>query len=122
MVLELIADGLYGHLNALEALRRFDKGFVPFCFSVEFKWCSLLSDFRLIRSKEDWERLSGGMKKIPPEEYSVFRSGFRFTVLASPSGDARLPGLTHLDNRKRFVRDLDFSESITGTAYLSSPP
>lgn|SRR5487761_115208 len=106
-----LGNGLYERLNALQ---RSDKAFSPFSVSIYPNWYRLLSDFKLVGSKEEWYRLSEAMGKLPATEYNVCRNGIVFTVVAAPSADSLLPGLTYSDNHKSFVSEVEFSESIAG--------
>jgi hypothetical protein len=107
-VVGALGYGLYAEMNAQRGV---EKAFSPFRVSICPNWYQLLSDFKLIGSKEEWHRLREEAAKLPTSEYSVFRSGITFTVIQRAS-DVPLPGLTYWDNRKCFVTDLDFSEII----------
>lgn len=105
-------------LENLQASRR-TSTFSPYCVSVHPNWYKLLSDFKLIRSEEEWERLRD---REPPTfkddflNYEVFRSGFTFTVIRPPSDPdcLEVPGLTYWDNRKTFLTDVRLFEPIHG--------
>src|SRR5258708_21356493 len=86
----LIGYELYVKLNAS---RRVERAFEPFCVSIYPNWYELLSDFKLIGGMEEWHRLREEAERVPASEYSVFRSGFHFTVIRPPSAGL-LPGLT----------------------------
>ncbi len=100
---------LYAKLNAS---RRVEKIFEPFCVSIHPSWYELLSDFKLIGGMEEWHRLREEAERVPASEYNVFRAGFLFTVIRPPSDEGLLPGLTYWNNRKVFLSEVELSESI----------
>jgi hypothetical protein len=110
-VLTFLAWICYELYAKLSASRRVESVFEPFSVSIYPNWYELLSDFKLIGGMEEWHRFREETEKLPTSEYSVFRSGFHFTVIRPPS-DGLLPGLTFWDNRKIFLSDVDLSESI----------
>src|ERR1700687_2408232 len=95
IVLTLVAWLGYGLYEQLNASRRVAKAFEPFCVSIRPNWYELLSDFKLIGGMEEWHRLREQSERLPASEYSVFRSGFLFTVIQPPSDQGLLPGLTY---------------------------
>lgn len=110
-VLTFLAWICYELYSKLSSSRRVESVFEPFSVSIYPNWYELLSDFKLIGGMEEWHRLREETEKLPPSEYSVFQSGFHFTVIRPPS-DGLLPGLTFWDNRRIFLSDVEFSESI----------
>jgi hypothetical protein len=100
---------LYAKLNAS---RRVEKVFEPFCVSVHPNWYELLSDFQLIVGMEAWHRLREEAERVPASEYNVFRSGFLYTVIQPPSDQGLLPGLTYWNNQKMFLSEVELSGSI----------
>jgi hypothetical protein len=102
----------YGLYEKLNVSRRVDNVFSPFCVSILPNWYQLLSDFRLIRSEEQWHRLDNASDKVSADNYSVFHRGFVFTVIKPAGDEGLLPGLTFWDNRKTFLSELELSESI----------
>lgn len=109
IVLAWLGFGLY---ESVSALQRPTQSFLPFCVSIYPNWYPLLSDFKLLGNEDEWNRLCEAMNKVPATEYSVFRSGIFFTVIAPPSVDGLLPGLTYLSNHKDFVSKVEIFESI----------
>jgi hypothetical protein len=107
--LALMGYGLYEKLNVS---RRVVNAFSPYCVSVYPNWYQLLSDFKLIRTDEEWRRLCKAANEAPERSYTVFRSGFTFTVIRPPADDGLLPGLTFWDNRKVFLAELELSEAV----------
>lgn len=83
--------------------------FSPFCVSIGFEWHALLSDFKLVGRNKEYDLLWEEMNKIPAGEYSVFRSGIVFTVVA--------PGLVYLNNHRSFVSKVKIFESIVELEY-----
>ena len=112
-VLALLGWIGYGLYSDLDVSRRGDKAFSPFCVSVQPNWYPMLTDFMLVKNKEDWQRVHEAIAKVPPADYSVYRSGFVFTVVAPPLGGGLPPGLAYWDNRKIFVTKVELSESIS---------
>jgi hypothetical protein len=112
-VLALLGWIGYGLYSDLDVSRRGNKAFSPFCVSVQPNWYPLLTDFKVVRNEENWQRLHKAIAKVPPADYSLFRSGFVFTVIAPPSGGGLPPGLAYWDNRKIFVTKVELSESIS---------
>src|SRR6267154_5741532 len=107
-VAALVLYELYAKIRA----SRVEDSFSPFIVSILPNWFELLSDFKLIEGKEEWNRLHEEINKLSASDYSVFRSGFLFTVIKAPSAKGLLPGLTYLNNRKVFLSDVELSESI----------
>jgi hypothetical protein len=118
VVLGLVGYELFGRVIAIEALQRPEKFFPPFSVSIWADWRSLLSDFGLVRSEEDWQRFNEAIEKVPRDVYSAARSGISFSVVAPPSDEDRLPGLTYLQDSQRFVARVDLSEMIPEFAFL----
>src|SRR5450432_1521748 len=110
--LTLIAWIGYELYEKLNSSQRAEHVFSPFCVSVHPNWYELLSDFKLVHTKEEWERLYSAANQTPDGDYTVFRHGFAFTVITPPADDGLLPGLTFWDNRKRFLTEVDISESV----------
>jgi hypothetical protein len=104
----MLGYALYSNLNVL---MQAEGAFTPFCVSIRPNWYQLLSDFKLVTSPEEWQRLCEEEEKVPASQYNVFRSGIIFTVIRPPS-NGLLPGLTYWDNRKCFLTDVEPSESI----------
>lgn len=102
----------HGLYEKLHASSRVEKVFEPFCVSICPNWYQLLSDFKLIRSMEEWHRLREEAEKVPTSEHSVFRSGFLFTVIRPPSENGLLPGLTYWNDRRVFLSAVELLESI----------
>lgn len=88
------------------------RTFSPFCVHIYPNWYPLLLDFKLIGNDDEWKRLCELLAKVPEAEYSVFRSGISFTVIAAPSEEGLPPGLIYADNHKRFLSEADFSENV----------
>ncbi len=107
-VAALVVYELYAKIHGA----RVEDSFSPFIVSILPNWFELLSDFKLIEGKEEWNRLHEEINKLPASDYSVFRSGFLFTVIKAPSAKGLLPGLTYSNNRKMFLSDVELSESI----------
>lgn len=104
-----VGYGLYEKLNLSHQV---DNVFSPFCVSIFPNWYELLSDFRLIRSEEEWHRLCNATDEASTDSYSIFRRGFVFTVIRPPADEGLLPGLTFWDNRKTFLSEVELSGSI----------
>lgn len=121
-VLTFLAWICYELFAKLIASRATANVFTPFRVRIIPKWYELLSDFKLISSKDEWHHLCEEAAKVPTSEYSVFRSGFSFTVIERPSGEGLLPGLTYWDNRAAFMSELEFSESIVAVKDESIVP
>jgi hypothetical protein len=104
-----IGYGLYERLNAS---RTVSNVFSPFCVSIYPNWHKLLSDFKLIDTEDEWHKLCKAANETPDREYTVFRSGFTFTVIRPPADDGLLPGLAFWDNRKVFLAEVELSEPV----------
>ena len=101
--------GLYQNLSASQ---RPAQTFSPFCVSICPNWLVLLKDFGLISSDKEYDLLREEVDRTPTGTYNVFRSGIFFTVIAPPSSDGLLPGLTYSGNHKTFVTRVEISEGI----------
>jgi len=112
----------YGLYEKLNVSRQVDNVFSPFCVFILPNWYDLLSDFRLIRSKEEWHRLCNAANEAPTDNYSVFRRGFVFTVIKPPADEGLPPGLTFWDNRKTFLSEVELSGSIIQVRDESAGP
>jgi len=111
-VLAVAASMGYGLYEKLNASRTVADVFSPFCASIYPNWYELLSDFKLINSEDEWDKLCNAANETPEREYTLFRRGFAFTVIKPPADDGLLPGLTFWHNRKVFLADLELSEPI----------
>ncbi len=90
-------------IPALVTRRRIEKVFSPFRVSIQPNWYELLSDFKLIRSVEDWHRAFAEAGKLQALEDHIFRRGLNFTVIRPPSDNGLEPGLVFWDDRKLFL-------------------
>ena len=106
LVLILAAEQLHGVTKLL--LNK--PHFTPFRVYVEPQWNPLLSDLKLLKGGDEWERFNDAFHGPPALGYKTCR-GFLFTVIGQQS-DVELPGLTYLDDHKKFVSELKFSESV----------
>jgi hypothetical protein len=122
IILALVGWIGYGLYEELNASRRVTNVFTPFRVSIYPNWYTLLFDFKLIRSKDEWDRLCEADSKMSDHDYTVFRHGFAFTVIRPPADDGLLPGLTFWDNRKWFLADVELSEPIIKTDEKFSLP
>ena len=102
----------YGLYEKLNASRTVANVFSPFRVSVYPNWYELLSDFKLISTEDEWHKLCEAANETPEHEYTVFRSGFAFTVIKPPADDGLMPGLAFWDNRKVFLAEVEFSEPV----------
>ena len=113
-VVTCLLYGLYENLKAkFEVSREIQNVFSPFRFSIYPNWYELLSDFKLIRSEEEWNRLSEAAEaQSKTANYVFYRKGFSFTVLKPMTENSQPPGLIYSDNLKFFLNEADFSESV----------
>jgi hypothetical protein len=112
IVLAVVAWVGYGLYESLNLSRKSVDVFTPFCVSFFPNWYELLSDFKLIKDKEDWKQLCEAENKIPPSKFNVFKQGFSFTVIKPPSEEGLLPGLAFWNNQKVFLNELELSEPV----------
>jgi hypothetical protein len=115
VVLTVVSWLGYGLYEKLQLSHKTVDVFTPFYVSFLPKWYELLSDFKLIRGKDDWERLCEGANKLPKSTFNVFREGFSFTVIRPPSSEGLLPGLSFWNNEKIFLNDLELEAAIVKT-------
>jgi hypothetical protein len=76
--------------------------FFPYSVSVYVKWYKLLHDYGLIKDEDEFREL-GGEGALP--------DGLHFTVLR-PEGPPPAPGLIYWENKKRFVTEPEFTETM----------
>jgi hypothetical protein len=113
-VMTWLLYGLYENLKAkFEVSQAVQNVFSPFRVSIYPNWYELLSDFKLIRSKEEWNRLDETAEaQSKTSDYVFYRKGFSFTVLKPMTENSQPPGLMYSDNLKFFLNEADLSESI----------
>lgn len=84
--------------------------FVPHYVHVLPRWYEILTDTGVISNSEEYDRLYEMVQALPPEQYNIFRSGIRFTVLDDfPTPDRRLvysEDARGFQSRVGFVRPL----------------
>lgn len=71
----------------------------PFFVWVKPNWYELLSDYGLVKSPEEFDRIYQQSAKVPSYEFDVFRSGIRFTFLNRE--------LVYWNGREQFTRRAD---------------
>src|ERR1051326_5215484 len=113
-VMTWLLYGLYENLKAkFEVSQAVQNVFSPFRVSIYPNWYELLSDFKLIRSKEEWNRLDETAEaQSKTSDYVFYRKGVSFTVLKPMTENSQPPGLMYSDNLKFFLNEADLSESI----------
>ena len=110
-VLAVVAWVGYGLYEKLSLSRKTDDVFTPYCVSVYPHWYRLLQDLKLIRSDDDWKKLTEASEKAPSLS-NVLRQGFTFTVVRPPTEDGLLPGLTYWNNERWFLTELKLEQSV----------
>jgi hypothetical protein len=111
-VLTITAWVGYRLFEKLKNLHTAADAFSPFSACIRPDWHKLLSDFKLIRTEDEWRKLCEAVNKMPGSEYTALRHGFTFTVIKPPGEDGFLPGLTFWGNRKVFLTEVEFSEPV----------
>src|ERR1700739_4741327 len=85
----LLALVAFGTVFAFAASRQpaAQSNFSPFRVSIQPNWYALLSDFKLVKTKEEGEQLAEREAAVSPEvrqnrnaPYDIFRNGLTFTV------------------------------------------
>jgi hypothetical protein len=111
IVLAVVAWVGYGLYEKLSLSRKSEDAFTPYCVSVYPHWYRLLQDLKLIRSDDDWKKLTETSEKAASPS-NVLRQGFTFSVIRPPGENGLLPGLTYWNNERWFLTELELKQSV----------
>jgi len=110
LVLALAAMFAVEGLGGVWKLLRNKPHLTPFRVYVEPQWGPLLSDLKLLKGEDEWERFNDAFQGSSESAYKTC-GGILFTVIGRQP-DFELPGLTYWDDHKVFVNELEFSGSV----------
>jgi hypothetical protein len=110
LILALVLIFVVAQLHGVMKLLLNKPHIAPFRVYVEPQWNPLLSELKLLNSEDEWKRFNDACLGSSESAYKTC-GGFLFTVIGQHS-EFELPGLTYWDDHKKFVNEVNFSESV----------
>jgi hypothetical protein len=86
--------------------------FKPYRVHLALKWDVLLTDYKLIESMEDRQRIKEYFGKLPKTEYTLLRDHIKFTILQFKDIDHKLVYRTTIPEHGSFVNNVCFLADI----------
>lgn len=110
LVLAIVLASLSTAVLAPADRRRFS----PYRVSVVPKWEALLSDFRVLKTHEEWDSLWKALEAVEqtsPDKYNALRKGVTYTVLQQSEDGESL--LIYRNDYQTFTTEVDFRDDLT---------
>jgi hypothetical protein len=110
IVLALVIAGI--HRNLLHLAPKSLARFTPYYLNVIPKWYEILTDYKIISGKEQWETIENTWKEKPYPEHLFIRDGMSL-VFVSESDNAERT-LIYSNDYQVFMSEIDVRENLHG--------
>ena len=107
----VLAVASYIAFLAIDRVYWRDADFCPMGILVRPNWGTIATKFGLVKSEEEWKKISETLESLPENEFNVLRNGVCFYSLTSKL--KYLPGLNQFMTHLRFSSIVDIPELNT---------
>jgi hypothetical protein len=110
LVLTLLSIALYWAIEGTS--HKSNLKFNPYWLSVSPNWVKILTDYKLIKSPEEWYAIENSFQSKPFDDYDVLRHGIVLTILQQSQLYDQF--LVYSDYHHSFKSRIDYVEDMKG--------